>query len=230
MKLSIVLNLVFLIVGAVNQIMAIEDDICHFEKGDYKTVRLADGRISLFKNDKFYTFREGDIRNAEINTIADIYPHTLEPIDECFMTNGKIYYLRGDNAVVYKSDNNPSVIDWRQLETSIDHVIIKEKGLEIGFFVPPKTSNNGNSRSSSRSNNIEIISYGGGSVSTSSVNGNYKIQYNGWNIPIDFNAYIVNEDNSLTFFNDDKYCVVRKTIRRRNYDFEWRDVSTLFGC
>jgi len=204
-----------------------EDDVCNFESGDYKTVRLEDGRISLFKKDKYYTFSEGDIRHAEVNPITDIYPHSDTPIEECFVTNGNIYYLRGNDAVVYKGQI-PQVFHWQQLEASINHLIIRKNGQEIGFFVPPKTSSNGFSRSISRSNDMEIVSFGGGSISTSSINGDYRIRYNGWNVPIYFNAYVANKDNTLTFFYNHKYCVVRKNSKKRN--FEWKDVSALFGC
>ena len=208
------------------------DNICNqLVTGDYKTVRLLDGKIRLIYGDKYYTFKEGGIKSAQIKNISELYPYNSTPIDQTFVNNQQIYYIRGNQAVVYSnSGDTPNAYVWRLTDPSaqLPRLIIKRKGEITGLFVAPQSSNSGIGQSMSSSNDIQVLAYGSSSsVSISNINGFSKITYNGWRIPVQFNAFLSNSDNSLTFFNGDMYCVVTKNS---NSDFNWKEVKTLFGC
>lgn len=219
--------IIFLILATVPHMMAVDEDVCNFSNGDYKTLRFSDGKIFLFKGQKYYSFLPGELKNAQFGTIKDISPYDSSPIDQCFINNGKVFYVRGNEAVIY-DDGRVTRIDWNKYKSSVSHLIIRRNGQITGFFAPPVSPRFGLGQSNSMSNNLNIMAYGGGSLSTFNVNGIYGIKYNGYNIPAEFNAFMVNPDNSITFFENDKYCNVTKNSLQQNFD--WKDVKTLFGC
>ena len=204
-------------------------EICdQIDSGDYKTVRLPDDSIQLIADDKVYTFKEGDIGNAKITDVSRIYPYDKSPIDECFVNNGDVYYIRKKKAMVYDDQTYKSTFAWSPSSGKVPSLTIKQNGETLGFFVPPISQNTGFGQSMSQSNNIQVMAYGGASsVSMTSVNGKFKLFYNGWNLPLKFNAFIDNPDGSLTFFDGDQYLVVNKNS---NIKQNWKNVDQLFGC
>jgi len=204
-------------------------DICdQIKDGNYKTVRLPDSRIQLFCGQKSYTFKVGDIRAAQMNAISNLYPFTSTPITQCFQYNERVYYIR-DNQLIQYNGLTVSSSQWNQNKPSIPCVIIKRSEQTIGFFVTPNSCPYSSAQSMSSTNDIQVMAYGSGSsVSMSGINNNYRLTYNSIHIPIQFNAFIANCDDSYTFFDGNRYCVV--TTSDNSYEFNWKDVKTLFGC
>ncbi|XP_054164028.1 uncharacterized protein LOC128961782 [Oppia nitens] len=199
------------------------------QSGNYKTVRLQDSKIRLFFGDNYYTFTLGDIRSLQTNQISDLFPYDLSPIQECFENNGKTYYIRQNRLIEYNGANIGQSRSWNPNQPTISCVAIRINGYTVGFFVPPNSYNSMSGQSMSSANNIQVIAYGSSSsVSMSNYNGNQRLIYNGWQIPTQFNAFVANSDQSLTFFNGNKYCIVYKNDNSNG--FVWRDVTALFGC
>jgi len=218
-----------------------DDDICgDFHRGNYKTMRFGDGKIFLFKGNRYYSFFPGNIRNKQSGFIREIFQNTDDSIDHCFIFNGKVYYVKGDNTVIYEnSDSNPQRESWQNIHSKVPHMTMKRNGHTLGFFVPPKGNYGGSGQSFSQANDLSLIAYGGGSFSTASVNGVNVINYNGYNIPDHFNAFMVNyEDDSITFFDRERYTVVKRQNNNwvfingndKSNRFEWKNVKQYFGC
>lgn len=224
--LKIILVAINVIVIRTQSSMA--EEICDkLDSGDYKTVRLLDDSIQLIVDDKVYTFKEGDIANAKTSDLSHIYPYDETPVDQCFVNNGKVYYIRNKMAVEYDGKTYKS-FRWSPSDGKIPSLTIKQSGQLLGFFVPPTSQGTGFGQSMTQSNNIQVMAYGGASsVSMSSFNGNFKLNYNGYILPLKFNAFIDNPDGSLTFFDGPQYLVV---FKNSNLKQNWKDVDQLFGC
>ena len=223
LKCFLILILIWIRVG--NGMAA---NVCdQIDSGNYKTVRLSNGNIQLISGENSYTFSEGNIKNAKIDSISKLSPNDLSPITECFANNGKIYYIRQNKAIVYDGQSVSS-FTWNPTSTNISRLIIARNGKTTGFLVPPTSQNTGSGESMSSTNDVSVMAYGSGSsVSISSVNGNMQIVYNGWSVPNQFNAFLANTDNSLTFFNGNKYCVAKHNSESQCL---WNDVNKYFGC
>lgn len=208
-----------------------------FSSGNYKTMKFGDGQIFLSENNKYYLFGQGDARNAQEKKLKETLP--ISKVDQCFIQNRQIFYLSGDKLIVQQGNDDTKEFSWKASRSKIHHLEILKNGQMRGFFAP-SVSNGGWGQSYSMMNDLEIIGFGGGSISTNQINDDLSISYNGYTIPEEFNAYLINNDGSITFFNGDKYAVSRKSHNHffwffngntnSNSQLEWKPVSEYFGC
>lgn len=226
---------IFVCVFLIIQVMGNPCDV-DFSSANYKTMRFGDGRIFLGENDKYYLFQQGHVRNYQENKLKETL--RISKVDQCFIQNRQIFYLSGDKLIVQQENGETKEFSWKKSRPRIHHLEILKSGQMTGFFAP--LSNGGWGQSYSMMNDLQIIGFGGGSISTNQINNNLFINYNGYTIPEEFNAYLINNDGSITFFNGDKYAVSRKTHNNffwffngntnSNNQLEWKPVNQYFGC
>lgn len=202
-------------------------DQCDLKSGNYKLLKFSDGKLFFFQDKHYYLVERGKkLTEADYGDLTDIYPNTNTPIDECFIQNGNVFYIRGDESTVYV-DNEPQTISWSKLKPYVAHVEIYINGENSGFFAPPKSNPYSSGYSQSVSGSTAIISYGGGGISLISTPRYRRIAYSGWSVPPHFNAYFVENENTVYFFDGSEYTVVTRNSNRK---LLWKNATTFFNC